>query len=397
MPGLSAIHAIPSSRWGAAELSQLSDMLQQDTLFYWRGRQTKLLVERFREHYPLKHVMPCSSGTAALHAAVAAAGIGPGDEVIVPPLTDMGTVIGVLYQQGVPVFADLMEHSYDLDPAGVRRKITPRTRAIIAVHLAGNPCRIKELRSLADEFDLVLIEDCAQAWGASLNGRAVGLFGHIACYSFNDFKHLSCGDGGVVASSDDRFGAALRSWCDKGYDRMSGSRQAAFLAPNYRISEPQSAVAAAQLERLIPIAEKRNQLGERLSRALDGVPGISIHEVVKGAFCSYWFYMFRLGPGVGMEERDAFVERLSAEGIPAGRSYLEVPLYRYPVFLNHQFFAGRWPVREMGLTEMDYNHVHCEVAEAINRDAVRITIHESMTDDVVDRIAESVTELLGES
>src|SRR5262249_45383036 len=123
-------------RWGDPERERLDAMLGQDSLFYWKGPQTALLIERFRKTCPLPHVMSCSSGTAALHIAAAAAGIGPGDEVITSPITDMGTVIGVLFQQGVPVFADLGRDTYNLDPGDVAKRITPRTKAIIAVHLA---------------------------------------------------------------------------------------------------------------------------------------------------------------------------------------------------------------------------------------------------------------------
>src|SRR5690606_5183825 len=140
---------------------------------------------------------PCSSGTAAIHVAVNAAGVGPGDEVITAPITDMGTVIGILYQLGVPVFADLQPYTYNLDPEDVRRKITPKTKAVIAVHLAGNPAELSELRQICDEHNLVLIEDCAQAWGAEYDGKPVGTIGDIGCWSLNDFKHIGCGDGGV--------------------------------------------------------------------------------------------------------------------------------------------------------------------------------------------------------
>ncbi len=127
------------ARWGDVEMKQLEAMLQQGSLFYWGGPQTKLLTERFQEFCPLQHVQTCSSGTAAIHIAVAAAGIGLGDEVITSPVTDIGTVIGVLYQQAVPVFADLGAGTYNLDVADVERRITPKTKAIIAVHLTGNP------------------------------------------------------------------------------------------------------------------------------------------------------------------------------------------------------------------------------------------------------------------
>src|SRR5688500_988332 len=160
-------------RWGKPERDRLDAMIGQDSLFYWKGPQTALLTERFRQVCPLKHVMTCSSGTAALHIAVAAAGIAPGDEVITSPITDIGTVIGVLYQQAVPVFADLGRNTYNLDAADVARRVTPKTKAIIAVHLAGNPCDMGALKAVADKHGLVLIEDCAQAWGAKYRARPV--------------------------------------------------------------------------------------------------------------------------------------------------------------------------------------------------------------------------------
>jgi dTDP-4-amino-4,6-dideoxygalactose transaminase len=193
-------------RWGEPERRRLNAMLDQDSLFYWKGPQTTHFVERFREVCPLKHVMPCSSGTAALHIAVAAAGIGPGDEVITSPITDIGTVIGVIYQQGVPVFADLGASTYNLDPADVERRVTAKTKAIIAVHLCGNPCDLSALKEIAVRHQLVLIEDCAQAWGTRYRGQPIGTIGHLACFSLQHYKHITCGDGGVVASNDERFG-----------------------------------------------------------------------------------------------------------------------------------------------------------------------------------------------
>ncbi len=162
------VKCTPGPRWGEVEREQLDKMLSQNSLFYWKGKQTELLLQRFHEVCPLPHAFNCSSGTAALHIAVAAAGIEPGDEVITSPVTDIGTVIGILYQQAVPVFADLDVGSHNLDPADVERRITPRTKAIIAVHLTGNPCQLAELKAVADRHNLILIEDCAQAWGAAV-------------------------------------------------------------------------------------------------------------------------------------------------------------------------------------------------------------------------------------
>ena len=374
-------------RWGAPERERLNALVDQDTLFYWKGPQTGALVERFRRTCPAKHVMTCSSGTAALHIAVAAAGIGPGDEVITSPITDMGTVIGVLYQQAVPVFADLAPASWNLDVADVERRITPKTRAIIAVHLAGNPCDLDALRALADRHGLVLIEDSAQAWGARSRGRPIGTVGHLTCFSLQNSKQITCGDGGVVASNDERFGPLLQRYGDKGFDRTGGSGLFESFAPNYRMSEAQAAIAVAQLDRLEHIAATRSRLGLRLTDGLRDLPGLTPHEVHPEDRCTFWFYLLRFRPAAFRCDRAQFVKALAAEGVPVGAGYIPVPLYGNPVFQKHGFFAGRWPVREFGLTTMDYTRVKCPEAEGILATGVRVFVHEAMTDDYVDAVA----------
>ena len=377
-------------RWGEPERERLNAMLGQDSLFYWKGPQTALLMERFKKVCPVKYVMPCSSGTAALHIAVAAAGIGPGDEVITSPITDIGTVIGVIYQQGVPVFADLYPSTYNLDPADVERRITPRTKAIIAVHLCGNPCDMAALKALADKHGLVLIEDSAQAWGAKYRGQLIGTIGHLTCFSLQNSKHITCGDGGLVGSNDERFGPLLQRFGDKGFDRLGTGGLFESFATNYRMSEPQAAVAAAQLERLEGIASKRARLGNLLTERISGLRGVLPHQVHREDRCNYWFYFFRLQPGAFRCDRAEFVKALAAEGAPASAGYIPVPLHRNPVFLKHGFFAGRWPVREFGLTTMDYSKHQTPEAEAILRTGVRVTIHEAMADDYIASVAEAI-------
>lgn len=380
-------------RWGDAEHRQLGEMLDQSSLFYWNGPQTRLLIERFQKYYPLEYVMPCSSGTAAIHIAVAAAGIGPGDEVITSPITDMGTVIGVLYQQGVPVFADLEPHRYTLDPEDVRKRITSKTKVIIAVHLTGNPGALGELKTICDEHDLILIEDCAQAWGAKFGEKPVGTVGHIGCWSLNDFKHIGCGDGGIVASNDERFGPLLQKFGDKAYARGGGARKPELLAPNYRISEPQSAVAAVQMERMWEISGKREAIGRRLSELLADVPGVQPHAALPQDRWSCWFYLLRTVPEKLSCSAEEFAVALRAEGVPSAQGYIGMPLYKYPVFVEQNFFAGRWPIKELGLTEMDYNQVCCPQAEAILATAIQIPIKENSAPEWADQAATAIIKI----
>jgi perosamine synthetase len=377
-------------RWGDPELRQFTQMLKQDSLLYWKAPQTALLIERFKEYYPLNYVMTCSSGTAALHIAVAAAGIAPGDEVITSPFTDIGTVIGILFQQAVPVFADLEPHTYHISARKIEPLITPKTKAIIAVHLGGNPSELTALKALADKHRLVLIEDCAQAWGARYQGKPVGTIGHIACFSLQTSKHITCGDGGIVASNDERFGPLFQRFGDKGFDRSIPKFLTERLGTNYRMSEPQAAFAAAQMTRLEAIASKRARLGNLLSAELADLSGLTTPKVEEKNRCTYWHYMLRLRPDKCRCSREQFVKAAAAEGVSLSHGYIPVLLHRLPMFQRHAFFAGRWPVKEMGLTTMDYSKIKLPEADAIMQTCSITPIHEAMDEEYIRSVAHGI-------
>lgn len=377
-------------RWGEPELQQLGEAVKQDSLYYWKNKQTALLTERVQKFCPCKFVQPCSSGSAALHIAVAAAGIAPGDEVITSGITDIGTVIGVLFQQAVPVFADLEPNTANLDPADVERKITPKTKAIIAVHLFGNPCKMAELKAIADKHKLILIEDSAQAWGALYRGKPISTIGDIGCFSLQDTKHIACGDGGVVVTNDEKFGPLLIKFGDKATNRLHPADSSNAIACNYRISELQAAFAAAQLTRLEEIASRRSKLGALFTEALAGIPGITTHEVHKDDRCVYWFYMLRVVPEKLRCDRATFVKAMAAEGVTLTDGYIRTALYGMPMFRNHSFFAGRWPIKELGLTAMDYAKVNLPMTEKVLKTCMRFALNEAMEEDYIHAVAKAV-------
>ncbi len=225
--------------------------------------------------------------------------------------------------------------------------------------------------------------------GARYRGRPIGSVGHIACFSLQDSKHITCGDGGVVASSDERFGRLLQRFGDKGGDRHNWGGVPVF-ATNYRMSEPQAAVAAAQLPRLESIASRRALLGNLLTERIGKLPGIIPHQVHAEDRAVYWFYMFRIEHHKFRCGRAEFVRALVAEGAPAIGGYIKVPLYREPVFQQHGFFAGRWPVREMGLTNMDFTRHKCPEAEDILATGIRVMLNENMTEEYVLSVAAAI-------
>jgi dTDP-4-amino-4,6-dideoxygalactose transaminase len=194
----------------------------------------------------------------------------------------------------------------------------------------------------------------------------------------------------MVCSNNPDIGPTLQMWGDKHYDRKTGTRAPTQLGMNYRMSEPLSAIAAAQLPKMESICDARTRAGTRLSEAIKDLPGIQIPEVDHEDNSSYWFYLFRLDLSVLTCTRDEFTKALGAERVPANAGYLPMAVYRYPVFQDHNFFGGTWPTRDLGLTEMDYTKVNCPVAEEILETCIFIGIKESMTDSYTDKMAAAI-------
>lgn len=378
-------------RYGDAEMAELKEALEQGTLFYAQGRKVHQLEEEIAARQDARFAVACSSGTTAVHAALIGLGISPGDEVITSPITDMGTLVPILYQGAVPVFADLTPRGYVLDPAAVEAAITDRTRAVVAVHLWGNPCDLAALRALCDARGIALVEDCAQAWGATYDGKPLGAFGHVATFSYNEFKHISCGDGGLAVTNDEALAQRLRLATDKAYNRRPDAlvRQPTFLANNYRMTELQAAVAIAQLRKLDDIVARRRAWCARLTDALRGTPGITLPEPTPNGDPSWWFYMMRVEPGAmgGDGAADRFLAALQAEGVRASAHYIGQPIYRYPIFVDHSAYAhGDAPP----FARIDYRAVRCPVAEAILETSVTVPVSEAFTDTDADEIAHAI-------
>ena len=208
------------ARYGNLEKKYLSEAIESGNLFYANGKFTKKLTDRVKKYFNIEYAALMSSGTAALHCAIGALQIPPGFEVITSPITDMGTLIGILYQNLIPVFADVDPHTYNMTADSIKKVITERTRAIIVVHLAANPAEMNSIMELAEEYKLFVIEDCAQSYGAKIGQKYVGTFGHIGCYSLNAYKHISCGDGGFLITHNKEIYQKAFNFADKNYDRL---------------------------------------------------------------------------------------------------------------------------------------------------------------------------------
>lgn len=339
---------------GPEEREAVLRVLDSAVLCSTFGTEARALEAEMAELYDVAEAVACSSGTAALHLAVAAVRFEPGDEVITTPISDFGTVAPILAQNGVPVFADVDPATGNLDPAAVEAAITPRTKAIIAVHLFGAPADIVALRSIADRHGLVLIEDCAQAWlGTTADGELLGRFGDIACFSLQQYKHITAGDGGLAITGDPELATRMRLFMDKGWDRADG-RKHLTLGLNYRMTELAAAVARCQLVKVAGVVERRRARAEQLVAALGGLAGVGLPEVAGHA----WWLFPLIVPG----DNGRWAEGLAAEGFAASAGYLDRTLYANPVFTEAPIYGtSRYPL------DRDYRGELCPHAERLIR------------------------------
>lgn len=374
-------------RFGLDEARELLEALEQNTLFYHFGNKVKTFLGKFNELYGVKYSVATSSGTASIHVALGAAGSTVGDEVITSPITDQGTLVGILYQNAVPVFADLDPHTYNMDPASIESRITERTKAIVVVHLAGNPADMDAIMDVAKRHNLKVIEDCAQSYMTRYKGRLVGTIGDYGCFSTNDFKHISTGDGGMVTvnSGDEADYHVTHAFADKNYQRFGSQVQKNLygLAPNYRMTELQGAVGIAQLKKLDRICETRTKHGDAITEGIAGLPGIQPHKVESGNTCTYWFYMLRIDESQLTCTRHEWSQALEAEGIPNMEGYIPDVVYMQPLFQKRTAYAGsHFPFDLNGTT---YGSGDCPHAERILQTAIRIPVSEFHTErDIAD-------------
>ncbi len=319
------------NRFQGNELDYLRQALEQGTLFYGHGSWVKRACQMMADYTGRPYVVPCTSGSAAIHLGLIAAGIGPGDEVITTPNTDSGTVLGIIEEGAVPVFCDCGDH---LQPtaAAIEAKITARTRAIVVVHLAGCPAPMNEIMALSQARNLPVVEDVAQSWGTTFQGQRAGTFGIAGCFSTNDFKHISTGDGGFVALADEALYRRVSNYADKHYDRLfGGALMQAHHGLNYRMTELQGAVAAAQLEQVDGVTARHHQLGELLRPEIGAIPGLRMLAPVPGGYNTYWWTAWFIEPQSFRVTRDRLVEALRAEGLAIG-TYQRYDLIRSGLF-----------------------------------------------------------------
>ncbi|MBI4355794.1 MAG: DegT/DnrJ/EryC1/StrS family aminotransferase [Candidatus Omnitrophica bacterium] len=303
-----------------------------------RGPFVARFEQRFSRACGARYGVATCNGTAALHLALAVAGVGPGDEVIVPGFTFIATANTAVYLDAKPIFADIDPVTWTLDPTQAARRLTRRTKAIIAVHMYGHPVDMQPLRHLAHRRRLALIEDAAQAPGARYRGARVGSLGDAAVFSFDVTKILTTGEGGMLVTSNRRWAKQARLLRDHGMDPRRHFYHPV-IGYNYRMTNLQAAIGVAQVERLRQLLTLRRRHARRYARGLAGVPHLTLPSSAAWADHVYWMYAVLVHPQSGFS-RDRFMRALAREGIET-RPFFP-PVHRQPPYRTNR----RLPVVE---------------------------------------------------
>lgn len=341
------------------------------------GRQVREFEDLARQYFRCKHAVACNSATAALHMAVAACGIGPGDEVIVTPYTMSASATAIIMQNAIPVFADIDERTFCLSPQEIRKKITPQTKAIMVVHLFGYPAEMDEIMKIARKHKLFVIEDCAQAPGAMYKGRYVGTIGDVGVFSLNQHKTITCGEGGFAITADDKLALRMQLVRNHGEAVVADMKIkdiSNIVGYNYRMTELEAAIAIGQFRRLDELNKYRIDLVNYFLAGLQKFPGLVLPQNTEDRRQVYFVVPIRVDTESLGISRDLLVKALVAEGIPFGAGYVK-PIYLDPMYQRKIAYGKNghpFTCRECK-GKVNYKHGICPVAERMHEQELMVT------------------------
>ncbi len=382
------------------DIEEVKKVLESRVLFGVHAPQVKSLEKEWADYVGVKYCVAVNSGTAGLHAAVAAAGVGPGDEVITSPFTFLSSASSVLHHNGIPVFADIDPETYNIDPERIKEKITEKTKAIIPVHIHGLPADMEEINKIAKDNKLIVIEDACQAHGAEYKGRKTGRLGDMAAFSMQESKNLPAIDGGLFTTDSDEYrekAEMVRMFGEVVEPGKKRAYNAYTLGWMYRTNELISALARCQLKRLDANNDIRIKFGKYISRELNKIPGVIPPYVPHDRTHVYHIFRVRLDPkaaGVNMKPRDFRLKvqkALQAEGVGCGE-WLSAPLTEQELFRVKEGYGKGcpWTCPHHGGADVRYSaEDYPEAVKLIDGSFIIGGIHPPNTMELMELIIES--------
>lgn len=376
---------------GDEEIALVSEAIRSGTLTSTKGNFVKELEEKFADRLGVKHAYACASGTAAIHVAVAAIDPEPGDEIVTTSITDMGGLTPIIYQGAIPVFADVDPKTWNVTAETIEPCLSDRTKAIIVTHLFGNPCNMSEILELAKSRNIPVIEDCAQAYGAKHNYHHVGTLGTIGCFSLQQGKHITTGEGGFVVSNDDALARRMYLFINKAWGYGDPNPDHYFLALNYRISELQGAVAVAQLKKLDGVISSRITTANKLTEQLHNLAGIETPWTDPRNIHTYWKYCLRVDSQVIPNGPVGLAKLLKEKGIFSAPRYIQKPAFMCEIFQKQRTFGNsRYPFTLARPEAVDYDRARFAGTFAGLESVLVLPWNERYTNDHVDYIASEI-------
>jgi perosamine synthetase len=378
---------------GAEEIEALSAVIRTGTLTSTKGEFVKTLEKKFAELIGVKFAYACSSGSAAVHCAIAAINPEPGDEIITTSITDMGALTPILFQGAIPVFADVDPHTYNVTAETIAARISPKTKAIIVTHLFGNPCEMTAIMALAAKHNIPVIEDAAQSFMASHNGTYVGAFGTVGCFSLQQGKHITTGEGGICTTNDPAIARRIFLFINKAWGYGDQNPDHYFLALNYRMTELQGAVAVAQLPKLKGVAQHRTAMANKLTAKLRGMKGIETPVVHSGNVCTWWKYCIRVDKNIFPGGPVELAKLLKAKGIASAPRYIQKPAFACEVIAKQRTFGeSRWPFTLARPEAIDYSRAKFPGTFEALEGVLVLPWNEKYTDEHLNYISDSIHE-----
>ncbi len=377
---------------GDEEIALVTEAIRTGTLTSTKGQFVKKLEKRFAELLGVKHAYACTSGSAAVHIAIAAIDPEPGDEIITTSITDMGALTPILYQGAIPVFADVDPKTWNVTAETIAACISEKTKAIIVTHLFGNPCEMDAIMSLARSHKIPVIEDTAQAFLAKHNGQYVATIGDIGCFSLQQGKHITTGEGGIVVTNDDALARRLFLLINKAFGYGDQNPDHYFIALNYRLNELTGAVALAQLDKLHWSVQQRQITANKLSEKLLGLRGLETPFVAPGNECTFWKYCLRVDGDVIPGGAVGLAKKLKDErGIFSAPRYIQKPAFQCQVFSEQRTFGNsRWPFTLARPEAVDYTPAKFPGTFSGLESILVLPWNERYTDEHVNYIADSI-------
>lgn len=325
---------------GQEELDILKKVIDSGTLNCTKGTVVRKFENKFAQKYGVEFCRTTTSGTASIHTAVAAINPDPGDEIITTPITDMGALTPIIYQTAIPIFADVDPLTYNVTAEKIAPKITRRTKAIVVTHLFGNPCDMDPIMDLAHQHNLPVIEDACQAYLSEYKGKLVGTIGDIGCFSLQQGKHMTTGEGGIVISNNGMYTRRMGLFINKAWGYGDAKPDHYFLAPNYRMTELQGAVALAQLDKLEGVVKNRIRTARMLSDLISDVSGVRTPKVTPGGNHVYWKYPLRIDDEIMRGGVDRFAAELEEKKIFSAPRYIQKPAFMCQVLREKNTFGN---------------------------------------------------------